>query len=695
MRRGWRRALGVALVACAAGLPSLRPGFIHDDHPIVERNELISGPARAGEILTRGYWTVDARAVPNLYRPVTILSFAAETALHGRSAFGYRVVNLLLHAGVAVLLLRLARRALGETQGPGGLDGALFAALLFAVHPVHAEVLGLIVGRSEILAAGGVIATALLMLEARARAACGDRAGARLRVAAAAVTTVLSVFAKENGASAPFVALAAAVALPAPGGPAPARRLTWGAHAVPFAALAAALLARFAVLGAVGPAAFTPFIDNPIAHLPFPRSTATALLVAARYAALLVWPHRLSIDWSYDAVPPAGSLLEAGPILGGLLLLGGLAAAAVLLRRRPAAAFGLLLLGLSFAPVSNLLLPIGTLMAERLLYLPSAGFALVAGALVDAGRERFPRRAPAATVGLAVLLAALAARSIVRLGDFRDDRTLFASAVEVAPGSVRAQYNLGVAAEEGGDDAAAGSSYRAAIAVWPEFADAQFNLGGVLGRRGDWAGAVEHYQAALAQQPSSVPTLVNLGNALTRAGRAAEAAETLRRAVAIDAGDARAWTTLGTADLALGRAADAARDFSEAARLAPASPESRVNLALALDAGEDAAGAAAAWAAAAALRPSDPMIAYRQGRALERARRPEEAEKAYRAAIGLSPRAPLPWKALGLLLEARGDHAGARDALERAVSLDGGGSTIDPEARRVLDRLRRTGAPGR
>src|SRR6185503_17576661 len=145
-------------VALLAALPSLPAGFIHDDHRIVEQNLLVQDSARLPEILARGYWTVDDRQVPNLYRPVTILSFALNRLATGPGPAGFRAVDLLLHVLVVGLVFGVARRFAGTAA-------ALAAALLFAAHPVHTETLGLVVGRSELLMALFTLAAIALFLD--------------------------------------------------------------------------------------------------------------------------------------------------------------------------------------------------------------------------------------------------------------------------------------------------------------------------------------------------------------------------------------------------------------------------------------------------------------------------------------------------------------------------------------------------
>jgi tetratricopeptide (TPR) repeat protein len=713
----------VGAVACLANFGALAPGFIHDDHRIIEQNELIRGLAHLPEIFAKGYWSVSSASVPILYRPVTILSFALNHAAGGLHPFGYRLANLLLHALVAMLVAGLGRRLFAP--GTALRDPALLAGLLFAVHPIHTEVLGEVVGRSELLAAAGTLGAVLLFLRSRGRRAEG-RSGPAAGLAVLAVACFLAAFlSKENAVAAPFLIVLADLLLVR-------RRPAWGVHAAFAAALAAGLVGRAAALGSLNPPGAIHFADNPIIAAPWLPGRFTALAVAARYARLLVLPAGMSIDYSFNAVPLSTGPLEPAVLAGAALV--ALWAFTVLAARgrAPGIAFAAAWIGVAFAPVSNFVLPIGTLMAERLLYLPSVGFCLLAGAALArlGGRAAGgPGRGSVAAAAAipAVLLLALAARGVVRLRDWRDDYTIFRRALEVAPGSVRSLYNFGAACEERGEDGAARDAYLQAVAIWPGFADAHYNLAGVYGRLKRWDDAVSHYRDASRLQPGNVRFLVNLGQALNTQGNPAEARRVLEEAIGLDRSSAEAFTDLGAADLALGDAPAAERAYREALRLVPASPAYLRNLAVAqqeagdLDGAEetlgralglragdadlllalgavrlkrgDAAGAAGILRDAVRARPGQPIPLYQLGRALEASGRPTEAADAYRESIRLAPDSPVPLRSLGLLLARGGDRASALQALERAAALDPGGRVMDEEARRVLRGLRAARPP--
>ena len=240
--------------------------------------------------------------------------------------------------------------------------------------------------------------------------------------------------------------------------------------------------------------------------------------IVPRYLGLLLWPSGLTVF--HAAGPPVGPMVWASAALGWAAV----AALVALQIRKPSAAgaFGLLWAALTFAPASGLVAIPATPVAERFLYLPLAGIALVAADLLArlhlAGRARL-----VAGAAVAAALLALAARAAVRTADWRDDAALFGSAVRVDPGSVRAWFNLGVAEKDRGDLAAAGRAWEAVLALDPRHASTQSQLGTLHAVQGDLAGAERLLRRALEAEPGLVPARQNLALVLERLGRPGEA----------------------------------------------------------------------------------------------------------------------------------------------------------------------------
>ena len=361
-------------------------------------------------------------------------------------------MNIALHAAVSLLLFALVR----------SIGGSLFAAgvagIAFAVHPVHTEAVTGISGRPELLAA----CFFLLAVHLHRRlgrpigaGAMGTSLGYRAGTLACFACALLS---KESAFTLLLVLPVMDALCPAndvDGKPVePRSRIV--TDYLPLVGVAIAyLLVRRAVLGSItiSEGAIAP-LDNPLVPItttPFgerlgataAQAFMTAFAVVAEYARLLAWPARLSPDYSYDQIPLVTSALDGRFVVGAALVAACIAGVAVLWRRNRVAAFGLAFLALTFSIVSNFIITIGTICAERLMYLPSAG-ALVAAAV---GVERLADSAPArrrlVAGATAILIVLGAVRTLTRNRDWNNEVTLWSAAVKAAPRSARVQSEYG------------------------------------------------------------------------------------------------------------------------------------------------------------------------------------------------------------------------------------------------------------
>ncbi|MBI5767081.1 MAG: hypothetical protein HZA93_04750 [Verrucomicrobia bacterium] len=382
------------------------------------------------QIFTEGYWW--PQFLTNLYRPLTTFSYWCNYTLlgHGDTPAGYHLVNLLLHLVNVLLLRRLASRI-------GAADGvAWLAAAIFAVHPLGVEVVTNIVGRADLLATLGVLGGSLAWLRADDEA--GGHRSWRWRAAAGAIA-LAAVFAKENGIM--VVAALALLEIHRSGWRSGIRTsattvLPWMAPA-----LIAIAVVRFVMQRHVAdlPPAF---VNNPIAYLGYWPGLMTAGNVAVRLLALVVWPAGLSCDYSYPQIPLFGESADGTWQGWGALLVLGLVAwtAGQIRRTRPLVAAGLVWAAVMYLPTSNFLVRIGSIMAERFMYLPLAGLALALAAALHGWGRPLNRRV---TVALAaVILAAFTARTLVRNADWCDEVRFWRSAVAAAPRSFNVHKGL-------------------------------------------------------------------------------------------------------------------------------------------------------------------------------------------------------------------------------------------------------------
>ncbi len=388
---------------------SFSTALIFDNTPIILQDPRIRAATADNlhQILRGEYWYTQLGN--GLYRPLTTLSYLFNYTVLGNQDHpaGYHAVNFTLHALNASLLYLLALAIFGRRVAT-----ALIVALLWAVHPVLTESVTNVVGRADLLAAFGMLAALL----------CYRRGW----YAAAAAACAVGMFSKESAVVIPLVALVYDLCFP---GARSGRKRIAG-----YAALATPCLLYFVVRPPLYPLRIA-FTDNPLVGAGFVTARLTALKVMGKYIWLLFFPARLSSDYSYNAIPLATwSDWRLIASLGAIAAIGALAVYGW--RRDRRWLFFIALAAIGLAPVANIAKLIGTIMAERFLYIPAMGFA---GCVVLAGLalgRRFPgapRRA--LPVAAAVLIAAFAARTWARNTDWADARSMSASLVKSVPDS--------------------------------------------------------------------------------------------------------------------------------------------------------------------------------------------------------------------------------------------------------------------
>jgi tetratricopeptide (TPR) repeat protein len=410
--------LGLWALALLAYSNSFRAGLSLDNAWVIQEDSRIQAATfeNARLILTQDYSYRNSSS--GLYRPLTTFSYLLNYTILGGGAnpAGYHWVNFALHV-VNLLLVYWLGLLLFQEMGP-----ACALAAVWALHPVLTESVTNIVGRADLLAGFGVLAG--LLCHANSAAASGRRKLAWL--AALMLAAGIGMFSKESG-----VVLLAAMAIydfTFGTGGVRARLPGYIAAALPVAVFLYVRSRVFAGLAAVP----VPFTDNPLVGSGFWTARLTAVKVIGKYLWLLVWPRDLSCDYSYNQIPVAGGF-------AALAVCGGAAAIAILCyRRHTAVCFFIAFFFAALAPTSNLVILIGSIMAERFLYLPSLGFA---GCLVWAIYRR-PRIAPAV---LGVVCVALAIRTYARNIDWLDDRSLWSSAAKVCPASYKTRLHLATA----------------------------------------------------------------------------------------------------------------------------------------------------------------------------------------------------------------------------------------------------------
>ncbi|MGO9096033.1 MAG: tetratricopeptide repeat protein [Bryobacteraceae bacterium] len=574
--RAWRRhrwLLAIWGLVFIAYSNSFQAGLVFDNAAVIGKDPRIreATPQNVESILTGRYWYGDnpSAATAGLYRPFTTFSYLLNYAVlgNGPRPSGYHGVNLALHEINVALVYALGVLIFAE------IPPALALAAIWGLHPLLTESVTNIVGRADLLAACGVLAG--LLCHARGASAKGWRRVAWLAGLAAA--QAVGLFSKENAAVLPGILLLYDLTW--------SERATWRRRAPAYAAVALPMAAFFYLRSGLQTHMLIGLAENPLATAGFWTARFTAVKVIGKFLWLFLWPVHLSADYSYNAIPLFGwraSNWEDAKALVSLAVCLGAALFAVMLAVRRSRTGRPLLFFLVFffaalLPTSNLIVLIGSIMAERFIYLPSVGLAGCVVAAVHALATRRPLKRPAvalvawAALGLACL--ALAARTYARNFDWQDERTLWTSAVKVCPESAKAHNNLGIALSGiPGRLPEAIAEYRAALRIDPRRADVYFNLGNALSDMpGRLPEAIDEYHAALRIDPDYAKAHNNLGNALSGIpSRLPEAIAEYQAALRIDPHRADAHYNMGIALSGIpGRLPEAIAEYRAALRIDP------------------------------------------------------------------------------------------------------------------------------
>jgi tetratricopeptide (TPR) repeat protein len=576
-RHAWRMLALWALVL-AAYSNSFHAGLVFDNAAAIKRDARIRAvtPQNLRLILTEQYWS--SGAGDGLYRPLTTFSYLLNYAVlgNGTDPAGYHWVNLALHEVNVSLVYLLGILVLGAPAP------ALALAALWGLHPLLTESVTNIVGRADLLAAFGVLAG--LLCYAKSLSATGRRK--LLWLAAMLVAQAVGIFSKENAAVLPGIVLLYDLTW--------RRRAAWRERVLPYAALALPLAVFFYVRAVPQAIGLPPIEDNPLVTAGFWTARITAIKVIGKYLWLFVWPARLSADYSYNAVPLFGwhpaQWEDAKALVALALCLGAAVLAVRWYRTRKPLFFFLGFFFVALAPTSNLAILIGSIMAERFVYLPSIGLAgCVVAAIYALGQQVSHTRLSAMRttwIAVGILCLACAVRTYTRNFDWFDERSLWTSAMEVCPGSAKVHHNLGhVLVQLPGRLPDAIDEFQAALRIQPEYAEAHNNLGSALAQLpGRLPDAIAEFRAALRIDPRNAEAHNNLGLALADSGgHWPEAIAEYEAALRLDPNLAEAHNNLGNV-LALlpGRLPDAIAEYRAALRINPDYAKARNNLGKAL-----------------------------------------------------------------------------------------------------------------
>ena len=526
----------LALVAASALLGHARAldaGFVFDDRGAIEENPVVQGGLDLGALLGTDFWGRPPGEGPGTWRPLVVLSFW----LNKHVLAWFHETNLLLHAATSVVLALALARHTGRTTF------AVVAAMVFGVLGVHTEAVVGLVGRADVMAAG--LAWLSWFVAGRV-----DEAASLRKTAWAALAFAGAFASKETAIVFPlFLFLADRILAP----PGRAPRILSARYGSLVAAAGLLIALRSVAFASPLSVVSRELQANPLLAEGFGTRIWTSLRLFALALGKILLPVGLSADYSYAAILPEHSPFGF-PVLAGAFALVGLVVAAFRLRlREPLLALAAVMVLVPWIVTSHLPFVLPTIFAERLLYLPAAGFALAvarvgewalertSGTLVATSaaakkgkkraaqkrQEAEPRHVRAFVLVLALVMLGNVALAWDRAADWKNDRTLFEAAIEATPRSARAHHNYGSALLNEGKAAASIAPFERASEILPTWSEPHAQLGAALFETGRAREAEVHFRKAVELDPNSAKAVFNLAVFFGREGRLEDARATL------------------------------------------------------------------------------------------------------------------------------------------------------------------------
>ncbi|KAK0090426.1 hypothetical protein PV326_004130 [Microctonus aethiopoides] len=519
-------ALLLIFIASLCCINSYDGSFAFDDSPAIINNpDVTSRPL--SKLFENDFWgnKLTHKQSHRSYRPLTILTFRFHHWIRGQlNPVDFHVINLVLHTLACLLTYFVYKKLLSKDAQ----YLAFYSTILFAVHPVHCEAVSGIVGRADILCTIFVWLSILLYdrciyLQNKYTSA-GNLIGCTLCITAAmlcketGITAIglcfcyefiiihkkniynLSQIFKHQSCWEIYVNIIK----------------TRGFIRLFILSIAGIILLaiRFSLMGFSAPTFQS--IDNPASFI----SNFFLRCINYQYIYLLnMWllmcPQWLSFDWSMGCVPLINDWdIRIIPIILFWLVLIMMIVQSLILKTKSSEmrhlAIGLCLMIIPFLPASNIFFTVGFVLAERTLYLPSAGYCFI----ISVGLRKLSHRFSTSRIILMMYILLIIfwfSRSWMRSEQWRNEILLFHSALSVCPRNAKVHYNVAKIASDLGNITMAEFEYRKALRLNPDYAQAMNNLGNLLKDQEQYQEAKKLLTRAVELQTDFAAAWMNLG----------------------------------------------------------------------------------------------------------------------------------------------------------------------------------------
>ena len=630
----WRSIALIVLVTALAFARTLGGELVYDDHLLIARNPLIADLGRLPELFSSSYWDfLDPETAQHVgyYRPLSMLALTLVYHAGDAAPWSFHLASILLHTAASLGAWAIARRLLSSERA------ALWAAILFSLHPVHLESVAWISGISDPLAmCFGLPVIAGLISKPGLKQMSGWLIGALLLTALCCKESAIGIL--------PVATVLGQL------GKSADERTPWRAYLPMVIALGAWYCLRVGVFGDL----FAGFDRTTTEFgVGFARLQQLRVELLGGAALLLSFPLELNL---FRAISP--SL----PFTSAAFLLPLAAAATLLIAARTAYKRGarlvcalLLAIPAAFLPVLLKVESVGTFpLSDRFLYLAALGFSLL---VAHAAITRLSKKG--STIALTCLALAYTAQDISHAAAWSDDEALFRTALEQNPRNPNIHWSLGrVLLEEFQESSEleplneATSVYEAGMELLAEARNSDFSI---FASEDDAVqmnlglGWCLLYQAEIDEfRDFETPALI-----FQRVIDELDRVQSIRGEDPNSANRALALTGLGVTKMVAGSTIEASQAFRRAIDVNAQAVEAHFNMGLLLLRGGMAKEAAEHLEEALASRPRHLRYMVALGVALERSGDELRARQIAMEAISYYPASPGPKALLGTLAAKR------------------------------------------
>jgi len=548
--------IGITIVSY---FPSLENSFVYDDRFFIEENPHIRNfkniPAfflNPIEKSTGMHWS-------GIYRPIRTISYALDYKLWGLESFGYHLTNLLLHILNIIFVFCLAQALSGNKTV------TVLTTALFALYPAHSEAVHWLGARADMLAAlfslPAIIFFVRYLRGSRYRDYCFFL-----------LLFIIALFSKEIAIMIPVVCILISLLLDKK------KKIVY--YLIPLSIAFLYFILRQAVMKEL--------LQKEWWGGSFYTNVLTVLTIVPFYLSSLIWPYRLSVDYTFD-IP--SSLLDANVLISLTVLVGAALYILCCWRRKRMVIFGLCWFILFLLPALNIV-PLTVLVADRFLYLSSIGIFLAVAVIVQ-GRigEYTKRQKGLLLLAATILFSSYAVTVYERSREWRNGYTLFSSVLRVNPRSWRAYQNigtyylnkgmlseaethfqearrrrsdhpsvykgLGVLYFKQGKYPQAAEEFKKAISLWPEESDLGNLLAITYDAQGKYREAFKTYRSFLEVNPLDANLYKNLANLYLKGNKVEEAIAVLKVGAQRKVEDAELYYRLGILECSRGNIKEA------------------------------------------------------------------------------------------------------------------------------------------